>query len=82
MSKPFVAIRISAPATKSGRSRTGWVVNRVTEDGTRREAFIWQSKRGPEELYREYPAEVVTVVGGFDVTVKEYGRVLNTLGTV
>jgi len=82
MSKPFVAIRISAPATKSGRSRTGWVVNRVTEDGARRVAFIWQSKPGPEELYREYHKDTITVVGGFDVTVKEYGRVLNTLGTI
>lgn len=81
MSKPFIAIRISARPTKAGKSRTGWVVNRVTDEGARREGFVWQHKPGPEELYRHYPKDSITVVGGFDVTVSEYDKVVTEQGT-
>ena len=85
MSKPFIAIRISAPATKSGESRTGWIVREILDDsdaigGTAFRAFVWQHERGAEELFRQYHRDTISVVGGFEVTVKEYQKVLRTNG--
>lgn len=71
---PYSAIRITAPPTKDGKSRTGWVVI-LTRTGKKVE-FVWQHQRGPEELYRKYPGDLITILAGFSVTVKEYERVL------
>lgn len=84
MSKPFIATRISAPATKSGESRTGWIVQEVRDtdslDDTVFRAFVWQHERGAEELFRVFHRDTIAVVGGFEVTVKEYQKVLRNYG--
>jgi hypothetical protein len=85
MRKPYIAIRINAPATKDGGSRTGWIVREVLDSEVfggdlSPRAFVWQHKPGPDELFREYPRDTINVVAGFDVTVKEYEKVLRSIG--
>jgi hypothetical protein len=80
MSKPLIATRIAAPATKSGESRTGWIVQEVREDDTAFRAFVWQHERGAEELFRVFHRDTIAIVGGFEVTVKEYQKVLRNYG--
>ena len=71
---PYSAIRIAAPNTKEGRMRAGWIV--VDNRTNRRIHFVWQYERGAAELHRVFRADLIRVVAGFSVTVKEYERVL------
>jgi hypothetical protein len=81
MNKPFVATRIAAPPTKSGRSRAGWLITEIREEGNAiRHGFVWQSRPGADELFREYHADTINIIGGFEVTVKEYQKVLRSIG--
>ena len=77
MSKPYIAIRISAPNDKNGNLRSGWIV-REAEGSVA--AFVFQFDRGPDDLYRQFRQESVAIVGGFAVTVREYREQLRYLG--
>ena len=83
MSKPYIAIRISAPNDKNGSLRSGWIVRELLDDpypgDTAFRAFVWQHKCGPEELFREFPDDTISILGGFEVTVKEYRKQLRWL---
>ena len=84
MSKPYIAIRISAPNTKNGSLRSGWIVRELLDDSvtgdTAFRAFVWQHERGPEELFREFPRDTISILGGFRVTMKEYREQTVLLG--
>ena len=71
---PYSAIRITAPTTKEGRMRSGWIV--VDNSTGQRVHFIWQYERGAKELHRCYAPDVIRVIAGLSVTVREYERVL------
>ena len=77
MSKPDIAIRISAPNDKNGNLRSGWIV-RDTE--CTEVAFVFQFDRGPHDLYQQFRQDSVAIMGVFEVTVKEYRKQLRWLG--